>query len=85
MVQINNDITETSCFLYGPKDGQNVLIGEIKNELAFYDVRVQIKDQQLEGYYILFKGQRHYIESDGRINNFPRDLFPKTVDYLMQL
>ena len=82
MITINNDIQEESCFLYGPDDE---LIGEIKNELAFYDVRSQIADQKLEGYSILLKNKRYGIDSDGRVQDYPPDLFPKTLEYLSKL
>lgn len=82
MVTINNDIQEESCFLYGP---DNELIGEIKNDLAFLDVRCQIKRQKLNGYSILFKNQYYIINQNGNVLNYPIDLFPKFLEYLQEL
>lgn len=82
MIIINNNIVEESCQLFGPNDQ---LVGVIENSLAFYDVRVQIKKQGLEDYYILFKGVRYYIDKDGKLPIWPIDLFVKEEEYLQQL
>lgn len=82
MITINNKITEESCFLYGP---DNVLIGEIKNDLAFLDVRCQVQDKKLKGYYIVFKNTRHNIDENGRVLNYPQTLFVKNERYLEKL
>lgn len=71
-VKINNKIKGDQVPLYGPK-GQ--LIGIIKGELAFNNVRLQIKRNKLEGYYIVWKGIIHRISSGGSVSNWPSDLF----------
>jgi hypothetical protein len=85
MIKINNNITEEGCLLYGPKGEETVLIGKIKNAPAFYDVRLQIKQKKLEGYYILFQGERYYIDKDGRLPVYPINLFPAIDSYLEKL
>lgn len=86
MVYINNDIKEDSCLLYKTIEGEgSFLVGVIKNELAFLDVRVQIAEQKLSGYYILFKGGRYYINDDGRLPDYPNDLFPSFLSLISKL
>jgi hypothetical protein len=82
MITINNDIQEEFCFLYGPDD---VLVGAIKNYLAFLDVRVQVMEQNLEGYYLAFKGNKYEINKDGRIKDHPEDLFSTNIQSLRKL
>lgn len=82
MIVINNNISEGSCLLYSP-DGE--LIGEIKNYLAFMDVRYQIKKNKLEGYYISFESQNYAIDSDGILRDYPQRLFNKMENYLSYL
>jgi hypothetical protein len=87
MITINNNITEESCLLYGPEGNQDssVLIGEIKNDLAFLDVRVQIAEKKLAGYFIVFQGERYYIDEDGRLPDYPNDLFPSFLSLISKL
>jgi len=59
-----NNIKDKPCELYNP-DGK--WMWRINSELEFNDVRIQIKNQKLTGYYVYFKGQRHEIDSDGRL------------------
>jgi predicted ATPase len=85
MIKINNNLKEESCFLYGPN---NVLIGEIKNYFAFNDVRIQIREQKLSGYYIDFKNERIFINQHGKLDYWPKglfDLFDKQLDKLLNL
>lgn len=87
MIKINNKIKEEGCLLYGP-EGDNegsVLIGEIKNELAFLDVRGQIAEQKLAGYFIVFQGERYYIDETGRLPDYPEDLFPSFLNLIEKL
>lgn len=55
-VKINNNIQEDHVPLYNP---EGKLVGIIKNELAFNDVRLQIQRKKLEGYYFVYKGRTH--------------------------
>lgn len=82
MITINNDIQEESCFLYGPNDE---FIGEIENELAFLDVRCQIRKGAFKGYYILFKNQRHAINESGNVEDFPDTLFNFSIEHYEEL
>lgn len=81
-------IEESTAKLYGPDD---VLIGEITSELQLYDVRCQINDQKLDGYYLIWRHPVHqnnwklFIDKDGRISDWPNDFFDKSHDYLRRL
>jgi hypothetical protein len=76
MIKINNHIKETSCKLYNNDD---IFIGRIKNQLAFIDVKAQIKQQRLSGYYIVFEGKSYRINSDGVLmDKKPEGLFDLT-------
>ncbi len=55
------------------------------NSYEFNDVRIQIKKQQLEGYYCLFEGVKHEIQKNGRLNYWPEGLFDLFEKQLMQL
>ena len=57
------EIEDLPAELYSP---QNKLIGTIKNQLQFNDIRLQIASQKLEGYYIMFKGFKIKINSVGK-------------------
>lgn len=66
MVEIRSvkDIEVDEVELHGP-DGN--LIGILESGIQLQDVCVQIKNQSLEGYYIMFNGYKTFIETDGRI------------------
>lgn len=81
-------IEESTAKLYGPDD---VLIGEITSELQLYDVRCQIKEQGLGGYYLIWKdpnsGQdfEMWFNKRGQINHWPKGFFHKIDNYLHKL
>ena len=84
MVKINNNLKEKPCFLY---DGQDNLVGEIKNNAALNDVRIQIKKSELEGYYIIFENFILGIDKNGNVGHWPKgffDLFDKQLDELLK-
>lgn len=65
-VKINNELpnSEGSVFLYNEKDE---LVGEIKNFYALLDVRKQIKEQKLKGYYITRDEKKSRIDKEGNL------------------
>lgn len=64
MIEIRN-IKDRPVELYSPK---NELIGTIDNVLSFDDVRLQIKEKELSGYYVIFKGEKIGINKNGRVD-----------------
>jgi len=89
MIKIN-DIPQTMCFLYSP---DNEFIGTIESEYSWNDVRVQIMEQKLEGYYVMFgtldngeyKNHKIEINSDGRCENWPDGFYDTTEKQLEKL
>jgi hypothetical protein len=73
---IYHEIEEDRVRLFDPT-GEEVAV--IMNVLEFHDVRVQIKQHKLTGYYFVKyddeDGERFYIDQNGR-GNF-ETLFPK--------
>ncbi len=45
------------------------------NEYEFNDIRIQIKRNKIEGYYIMFSDEKVVINSDGGIDNWVDGLF----------
>lgn len=64
------------ALLYNP-DG--CIIGEIKNDTAFEDVRRQIGLQRLSGYYVMFEGKRINIDRYGNIEECPEGFFDTII------
>ena len=65
---INNNILQEVVQLYDNKDN---FIGNIENELAFNDVRIQIKNKKLSGYYIVFENEKYEIDMYGALKECP--------------
>lgn len=61
------------------------LLCETDNLLQFNDIRIQIKDQKLEGYYLEFEGEKSIIDSNGGICNWMKGLFAIAADQLNDL
>ena len=64
------------ALLYNP-DG--CIVGEIKNDTAFEDVRSQIGLQRLSGYYCMFEGTRINIDSYGNAEDYPNGFFDTVI------
>lgn len=86
----NNYISEVTSFLYNP-DGE--LLFTINSNLKLNDVRIQIKEQKLEGYYLKYKKDegdlyKISINPNGQLSSWPEgfyDLFDKQLDKLLDL
>jgi hypothetical protein len=78
-------ITPPVCYLYSPeREYLSVL-----NEYQFHDIRVQIKQKKLDGYYCLFRTSKGVhrldIDSDGRSNDWNDDTFQQISNSLIEL
>lgn len=76
MIKINK-ITETTCKLYNPEDE---CIGVISTGLELADVRIQIKEEAVEGYYVTWKegtieSVRILIDKFGYLSVWPVGFF----------
>lgn len=76
------DIKDIPCDLYN-EQGEH--IGAITTELQLYDVRLQIKEKALTGYYIIFQNKRILINKDGSIDYWPDGFFDKLQNKLDKL
>ena len=77
-----NKIKDKSCELLGPN---NTRLWTIESQLEFNDVRIQIKEQSLSGYQVLFEGQRYEIDSNGRLPIWPKGLFDTASNQMRAL
>jgi hypothetical protein len=55
------------------------------NQYEFNDIRIQIKNNKVEEFYIFFDNQKFYINKDGRVANWPIGLFDLFADQLTEL
>lgn len=81
-IKINNNIQEDHVPLY---NSEGKLVGIIKNELAFNDVRIQIGENKLRGYYIVYKGQVCRIGVNGDLDPWPNNLYNTYLDQLSKI
>lgn len=83
MIKINRELMEDSVMLYGPNDQY---LGKIYTILEFLDVRRQIMENQVEGYYVVTKSrERIEFTKEGRLERPCKGLFDMTSTMLMQL
>lgn len=80
MITINK-IEYTKVEVFNP---QNKSLGNV-NELECLDLRIQIKTQHVAGYYILYEGDKYYIDENGQFDNFPAELWRETLKYALKL
>lgn len=76
MIKIHRIVEEEHIPLYF----KDQLVGYLENELEFQQARIDIREEGVEGYYIIFKDKRIDINSRGRLSIFPKELFCKMDD-----
>jgi hypothetical protein len=63
------------------------IIGHVYNHYELYDILIQIMNQNVSGYSILYDGNEHEITSSGRIKidggDIPYKLFDDQLDKLL--
>jgi hypothetical protein len=77
-----NKIEPQTVELYTP---DNISLGFV-NEYEFNDIRIQIKQKQVDGYYCMFNGHRFNIDKNGRSKDWVVgffDLFDNQLDKLI--
>ena len=80
-IKINHIPPQTVC-LYHECDG---LVGVDLNEHELNDIRIQIKEGKLEGFFVMFGGEKITINSMGQLSNWPDGFFDLLIKQLMQL
>jgi len=81
MTVIIKKIPPPTCLVYNP---DNTLLGEV-NEYEFNDIRIQIREQGLSGYYAKFGEDILKIDSKGRGDNWLLGMFDLFETQLNQL
>lgn len=77
-VVVDTDIHDPLVDVYDP-DGN--LIVTTDSDLVFNDIRIQILRKKLTGYTVAMHGssEKHVIDTDGRVENWPADMFDTSV------
>ena len=70
------------CDVYKPN---RVLLINIDDMVTFTVIRVQIKQKQLDGYYIMFDNKRYNIKPSGKLDYWPNGLFDIYINKLINL
>lgn len=55
------------------------------NEYEFLDLRVQIKENEAKGYYLMYEGQNIRIDRYGTLEDYPEGLFDFLDNCLLKL
>ena len=87
MIKIRN-IEQPVWFLFKKSndDGPDIYIGEIKSYAQYLDVRVQIREAQESGYYLICGDETVRLDRNGTEDNVPDDLFGEIeVNLLLKL
>lgn len=67
MIQIRSDTEiENHQIVYLYDDNDNYL-GDITSGLVLQDVCLQVKQQGIKGYYVVFAGEKTYFDENGRL------------------
>lgn len=75
-------IKENKVTVYKP-DGKELITTD--NVLIFNDIRLQIKQKELNGYYIIFEDKKYEININGMIPSWPNGLFDTETHQLTKL
>ncbi len=75
-------IKENKVTVYKP-DGKKLITTD--NVLIFNDIRLQIKQKGLSGYYIIFEDKKYEINTNGMILSWPNGLFDTETHQLTKL
>ena len=83
-IVINNKLDPVTT-LYDPN---GKAIGKIRNNAAWLDVCAQIHTKRLDGYYVMFKGDKIIISKNGGVKNVPPGFYDScdgSLDILLDL
>ena len=79
-IKVNKIVTQTvEAF-----DPEGNSLGMVTYE-EFNDLRIQIMDNEAEGYYVMFEDEKYMIEPTGGFHKWPRGLFNLITDQLNYL
>ena len=80
MIQVNKIVPQT-VELFNHQDESMGFI----NQYEFYDIRIQIKKEQSEGYYCIFNKEKLFIDKNGKIKIWPKGFFDLFDEQLTEL
>ncbi len=80
MIKVNRIIPQT-VEAFDP-DGNSL---GFLNEYEFNDLRVQIKQEKAEGYYMVFNDKRNYIDVNGRLKDWEVGFYDMIENQLIEL
>jgi hypothetical protein len=80
MIHINK-ITPPTLDIYDPG---GKLLGTV-NEYELLDIRVQIKKEQISGYYLIFNDKKVRIDKNGELEEYPPGLLDTMLGYYFEL
>lgn len=66
-------------------DRDDIKVCSTSNEIEFDYIRWQIAENKIEGCYIIFNDNKYPIESNGRINSWPKGLFDVNTGLLVKI
>ena len=75
MVKINNIEQPTAEVLKELDNGLSMWVGRIKNYAQYLDFKVQVKEAQESGYFLMFKGEKVKLDKNGTEDHFPDGFF----------
>lgn len=81
MIQIRKITPPTVDIFYGPGD---VFIGTF-NEYELIDFRIQIKENQVSGYYLIVGDETVQIDQNGNPDHWPEGLLDLMPDLMSKL
>ena len=71
MIEINN-IVEGEYNVY---NAEGTWVGTLKSFIDLMDLRIQIKEASIEGYYIIFEDTFVYIDKYGYLDEWPEGFY----------
>ena len=83
-IKIDNSIGNFEAYLISP---EGINLGLITNVVSLDYIRMQIKEEQAEGYKVLFNGNNICIDKNGRLEHRPDEFCcqSKILDVLIGL
>ena len=79
---VARDIKNDYCSIYKPNDE---LLVCTNNQLVYTDILAQIKEKQVDGYYVKFLGKKIPIDKNGTLKEYPDGLFDKYTELIAKL
>lgn len=63
----------------------NKLIGTLNNEYELLNIQIQICEQNLSGYYIVWNNEKIVIDNNGNLLSWPQGMYSKAQELFRKL